>query len=320
MLATYQQQQIGGRSAPAPDHDEYADFLERVIQSVEPYVGLRPYVWGGKSPNPGWDCSGLVGWAYTQALGRDPFSLWFTDTIFAETVDSTAPQSGEIVLYEYQDSGQPGVRFPHMGLWIDERTTLDSRGGVGLDYHAHLAGRTRYVRRIPVPTSGGGTSRVLDTTGVDIGPLIQAAASRYAVPAYVLLGLLIAESGLNPNAAREGIWPDVSYGLSQMTVATASGYGIGDGSSTRANRDTVKAVLLDRQTSIDLGARHYAGNVAFVRSRKPGESGDALWLDGLRVYNGGSGALDNPDWEQRWSGNVANYRAALAWAHGVFGE
>jgi hypothetical protein len=329
-LAIAQQQQIGGRPVAVPEPAESKS--ARLFRLAEAELGKRyagpvisepdSYRWG----DPGWDCSSFVSGMYDRAFGIKLTA--YTDAIYGETIPAIPPfMPGDILLYAYADSSQPGVRFPHTGLWVSPETVLDARygAGQGVGYHPHVRGAIQYLRR-PVgftwddaPTPGGLTE-LLDTTGHDILPYLRDASTRYDIPAFVLAALCKAESGLNPAAAREGVWPDVSYGLSQMTVATAAGYDIGDGSDSSANRAVVKALLLDRRTSINLGARHYAGNVAFVRARHPGESGDALWLNALRVYNGGGGALDNPDWERRWGGNVANYRAALEWAHEVFGE
>lgn len=159
---------------------------------------------------------------------------------------------------------------------------------------------------------------VLDTTGVDLYPLIQRAVRRYDVPTVAVLAMLIAESGLNPRAERWGVHPDISFGLSQITIETAKGYGLGDG--TLATALSVRTALFNRATAVDLGTRHLAGNLAYVRERKPQQVGDALLLDALRVYNGGGGALDNPAWEARWAANVASYRVALRRAHELLEE
>ena len=57
--------------------------------------------------------------------------------------------------------------------------------------------------------------------GTDISALLNAAADEYADG---LLGVLIAESELNEQALRAGVWPDYSAGLSQV-IAANLGFG-----------------------------------------------------------------------------------------------
>ena len=40
--------------------------LAGAVQAAESQIGV-PYVWGGETPGVGFDCSGLVQWAYAQA-------------------------------------------------------------------------------------------------------------------------------------------------------------------------------------------------------------------------------------------------------------
>ena len=97
--------------------------------------------------------------------------------------------------------------------------------------------------------------KVLDSTGYDVGPLVQDTAAEYGIPVVGLLALLKAESDLNPTAERWGTWPDVSFGLGQTTVQLAASYGIGDG--TPASADAVRRALFDRATAVRLAADYY---------------------------------------------------------------
>lgn len=164
-----------------------------------------------------------------------------------------------------------------------------------------------------------GQLTVYDQTGYDIGPLVEAAAKEHGVPVVGLLALLEAESGLDPYAARYGVWPDVSFGYCQMTVATARYYGIGDGSVSQENIATVREALFDRATAIDVGAEHYGGNLAFVKAKRPQLAGDDWLLMGLRVYNGGAWGLTD-EYAARYPGHIAAYRDAIAWAKRLAGN
>lgn len=120
-------------------HDPLA--LTEVLSAGYSRVG-DPYVWDGDQPG-GFDCSGYVSWCYNSMVTS------YTDAVYDETVETMLPASGDIVLYEYYDPGQPNTRFPHMGLWLNARETLDARGGYGVGIHPHVVGATQYLRRVP---------------------------------------------------------------------------------------------------------------------------------------------------------------------------
>ncbi|MGA2835021.1 MAG: NlpC/P60 family protein [Acidimicrobiales bacterium] len=56
----------GGGSAPTGPVPPLSGAAAVAVQAAESQVGV-PYVWGGASPSTGFDCSGLVMWAYAQA-------------------------------------------------------------------------------------------------------------------------------------------------------------------------------------------------------------------------------------------------------------
>ena len=126
-----------------------------------------------------------------------------------------------------------------------------------------------------------------------------------------LLALLIGESGLDEHAIREGAWPDVSYGLPQVIVATAGGWGVGDGSNTTRNRAQVRDFLFDAGNAIPFAARIFAHYRDAARAA--GEINPELPPDSplawMMTYN--HGHLPTVD-ETRWyRGNKANYEAAI---------
>jgi hypothetical protein len=117
--------------------------LSEVLARGRSRIG-DPYVWDGEQPG-GFDCSGFVKWCYNGRLTS------FTDSILGETERVEAPSPGDIVLYEYNDTSQPGVRFPHAGLFLSDTRTLDARFGAGVGEHDQLSRSTarRYYRRLP---------------------------------------------------------------------------------------------------------------------------------------------------------------------------
>lgn len=153
-----------------------------------------------------------------------------------------------------------------------------------------------------------------DATGFDIGPIVQDAAERYGISVALLLGTLKAESNLRPDAARNGKWPDVSFGMCQMTVQTARMYGIGDGSGTQENIDRVRVKLFDRNVAVEVCAAH------LKRCRHTATlHGGGSDLETMVVYNAGRLPLKGDAWWQRYAGHVARYQQCLSWAEKMIG-
>jgi peptidoglycan DL-endopeptidase CwlO len=79
----------------------------------------RPYVWGGASPSVGFDCSGLVVWAYAQ----EGISLeHFTGDLWNEVVHVPYSEAkpGDLVFF-YADISHVGIYMGH-GLMVDAPT------------------------------------------------------------------------------------------------------------------------------------------------------------------------------------------------------
>lgn len=69
--------------------------VETTVGDLLDRVGKTPYIFGAATPN-GWDCSGLVVWAYSQ-LGIDLPHSASKQADFGRPVDS--PEVGDVVLF-----------------------------------------------------------------------------------------------------------------------------------------------------------------------------------------------------------------------------
>ena len=136
IIALLQQQ-----AAEQPSSSSLDAALARALARGRLQIG-DPYRFGAKGPD-GWDCSGFVAWAYEGRVRS------FTDWIFEDTEPVSAPRAGDIVLYAYRDPTQPGVRFPHVGLYLSDTLTLDARFPEGVGIHPHLSFARREYRRVP---------------------------------------------------------------------------------------------------------------------------------------------------------------------------
>jgi cell wall-associated NlpC family hydrolase len=69
----------------------------KAVAEAESQIGV-PYVWGGETPRVGFDCSGLVQWAWTQAgiaIPRTTESQW-PDMLHVTLTDL---QPGDLLFY-----------------------------------------------------------------------------------------------------------------------------------------------------------------------------------------------------------------------------
>ena len=153
---------------------------------------------------------------------------------------------------------------------------------------------------------------------MDIGPLVQAAATKHAVPLLGLVALGRAESDWTRDDSRRGPWPDWSESYGQITIGLARSYGIGDG--TPASAQLVHDALMDRERSIDIMADYYAISIRHALELDPYLEGDEIALGGMCCYNGGLPRGSNWYWEDpRYAGNIQRYEEALSWAHSLIG-
>lgn len=111
------------------------------------------------------------------------------------------------------------------------------------------------------------------------GPLVDAAADAVGIPRAALRAIVWIESGWDPNAflAEEGNAASGSYGLTQVTLSTATGMGFaGDPSQ-----------LFDPSTNASYGARIFAGALKNAAQLNPGADALTLLQMAASAYNGG---------------------------------
>ena len=100
---------------------------ERAAQVAQKVVGV-PYRWGGESPSSGFDCSGLVRWAYSRVGVELPHSSY---ALYGEgrRVAESRLEPGDLLFFE---------GLGHVGLYI----------GRGRMVHAPQTGRDVEIVRL----------------------------------------------------------------------------------------------------------------------------------------------------------------------------
>ncbi len=95
----------------APSFTHNASAAQAVVDTAMQYLGV-PYVWGGTSPDVGFDCSGLVYYSYGQhgySLNRVAQNMYYNGV----DVDLNDLQPGDILLF-----GSSVYNIWHAALYI----------------------------------------------------------------------------------------------------------------------------------------------------------------------------------------------------------
>jgi hypothetical protein len=99
---------------------------QKIVDFAKSQLG-KPYVWGGSSPAAGgFDCSGLMQWAYGQA----GYSIPRVQVYGGKVISRTALQPADILLYN-AGAIQNGVSVPfgHYRMYAGGGQTVESGGG-----------------------------------------------------------------------------------------------------------------------------------------------------------------------------------------------
>ncbi|WP_255300663.1 lysozyme family protein, partial [Bacillus thuringiensis] len=123
--------------------------FKTVLTEIEKFQGW-PYVWGGKNPTQGFDCSGLTSWGLKQ-IGIDLPSYALSQYELTEPIDPSQAQPGDLIFFK--GTYQSPDHISHVGFYIDENTMYDSQSA-GVGYHnwktsywqQHFAGIHRVKR------------------------------------------------------------------------------------------------------------------------------------------------------------------------------
>ncbi|MDS1270967.1 C40 family peptidase [Lipingzhangella sp. LS1_29] len=121
------------------------DTLEAMIAAAESQLGV-PYVWGGDSPGGGFDCSGLVQWAFTQAGVQVPRVAADQWAAAGQQIPFAEAERGDLLFWR-SDPTAPG-HISHVAIYLGGDTMLEApRSGDVVKYSdvrtANMAGAVR---------------------------------------------------------------------------------------------------------------------------------------------------------------------------------
>jgi hypothetical protein len=130
---------------PAPEEETVAE----VLAAGQVFLGT-PYVWGGATPEPGFDCSGFVQFLYDELgipLPRPSRRMALVGAQLPTVVDSLRP--GDLMFF-----AKPGERVSHVAIYAGDNEILHSSGsGYGVSYDDLGTRRGRWFTRHLVAAS-----------------------------------------------------------------------------------------------------------------------------------------------------------------------
>jgi hypothetical protein len=237
-------------------------------------------------------------------------------------ISEAEAQKGDLVFFQgtYETPGASHIGIvwdPAAHIMADDHERSDGTGPGLTNYdepywRQHLMSFGRVKRPFD-----SGLRPIINSEGDDISAMLKAAADAAGIPLELALACAIAESGLNPKAARYGAWPDISFGYGQQIVLY---HYLGDHTNTPENISAVRdAVFADPQRNLNDMCQRLASDLQRVQGVDLSPVGGDQLLAALTVYNAGSWHKAGDPWWQAWAGNVRNYTGALARARDMLG-
>lgn len=123
-------QYIGGSGSGTATNP--SDFYEAMKKEMEKYQG-QPYVWGGKNPVTGFDCSGLTSYLYKVVAGISIESYTVTQYNQTVPVSQSEARAGDLIFFR-GTYGAPNF-ISHVGIYVNGTTMFDANGS-GVGYHS----------------------------------------------------------------------------------------------------------------------------------------------------------------------------------------
>lgn len=176
----------GSKSLPSPSSLSVSAGKQKMIQLAESMIGT-PYAWGGSGPG-GFDCSGLVMWAFANGMNINlphftgaqvqQGTQVFAKSPFAGTQGSMKNvKPGDVVFTEYDKNGVPQHEGLYVGggMVVEAPHTGDKVKPISLA--AFVKGQSSYTIRDLAPGAGGAATS--DQSGAAAAAAATAAAKQH---------------------------------------------------------------------------------------------------------------------------------------------
>jgi cell wall-associated NlpC family hydrolase len=243
---------------------------EDVVATAKRHLGVK-YVWGGESlAEGGFDCSGLMQWAYRQH-GVDLPRVSRDQAKAGREVSASEARPGDLVFFDRKTIDHIGM-YAGGGKWVVAPKTGDVVKVQDVDLS-----KASTIRRV-LPDSAAGAVSARASAPADLAAALPAAGRPYAgqiaaaaraagIDPALLAAVAWTESGFDPSARSKA----GAVGLVQLMPRTAQGLGVTDrtdpAQSLRGGATYLKQQLaaFDGRTDLALAA-YNAGPTAVRRS------------------------------------------------------
>jgi cell wall-associated NlpC family hydrolase len=183
---------------------------ERVVALAKQHLGT-PYVWGGESPG-GFDCSGLMQWAYAQ-VGVDLPRVSTQQARAGREVSAAEARPGDLVFFERG-------KVDHIGMYAgDGRWVVAPKTGDVVKLQDVDLSKATTIRRV-LPDGAAPALPVAAPT--PYAALFAKAGAQHGVSPALLTAVARAESGFDAGARSSA----GAQGLMQLMPATAKSLGV----------------------------------------------------------------------------------------------
>ena len=205
------------RAQSARSYDATGDVGDDAVELASTFMGT-PYVWGGESPEKGFDCSGLVQYTYNKLGVSLPRTA-------AEQAKSGVPvaladlQKGDLVFF--------GSPVDHVGIYAGggKMVVAPHTGDVvklqDVNFDKVVAAR-RVVPTYASQSNASWSTAALPAAGKPYIAAINAAAQKAGIDPKLLAALAWSESGFRADAVSSA----GAIGMTQLMPATAAGMGV----------------------------------------------------------------------------------------------
>jgi cell wall-associated NlpC family hydrolase len=217
---------VGGAAVPPP-----SGAIGQAISAASAYIG-KPYRSGGSNPGTGFDCAGLIQYAYSKVGIKLPNTAGEMAKM-GQAVSASQARAGDLI---FMSGSGPGGG--HVGMYLGNGQMLDSpaTGGTIRVSQANLASAVS-IRRVATGGGRGGATAVA-SGGIGTNPdavLMQSLAGGAAARSYIVASKSSGAGSANSNAA------PTSSGVGAGAVASAPAAG-GGGSNVALSQKMAAAM------------------------------------------------------------------------------
>ncbi len=242
-----------------------------VVADAAKYIGV-PYLWGGSSPETGFDCSGLVQRVFGDLGISLPRTAAEQATMGVPVANLASAEPGDLVFF-----GSPP---DHVGIYIGDGKMIDAPH-TGTVVSVQAVGDPTQIRRIlaspeanqAIPATTEAALLSANAPGpapnpyaalqganagavpAELAPIFQAAEERFGLPAGLLEAVASVESNFDPSAVSSA----GAEGMMQLMPTTAASLGINPFDPTQAIWGAAQLLssYLARFGSLDLALAAY---------------------------------------------------------------